>query len=252
MNWCHSKITEFGSSDLCKKKESSGSTEDLERQYGRTWVWTAIDAQTRLLITFCIGGRELGDARQMLKDQTDRCQGKPLFVSDELTHYGTVLGELFHQLAPLSPTGKPGRPRNPKRVIDADLDCATVHKTRQGSQIIKVEGKVIHGTEPHIFARSAESPSQTINTAYIEGSNLDRRLWDAHLTRKTPTVARSMRWLKAKFAICVASYNLIRPHERLSRGEDLIFRPKTPVMAANVADHPWTFSEFLAHPALCQ
>lgn len=26
--------------DLCKKKESAGSTEDLERQYGRTWIWT--------------------------------------------------------------------------------------------------------------------------------------------------------------------------------------------------------------------
>jgi hypothetical protein len=44
----------------------------------------------------------------------------------------------------------------------------------------------------------AESPSQTINTAYIERSNLDWRLWDAHLTRKAPTVARSMRWLRAK------------------------------------------------------
>jgi len=108
--------------DLCEKKENSGSAEDLERQYGWTWIWTAIDAPTRLLITFWIGGREIGDARQMFKDLTDCCQGKPLFVSDELPHYGTVLGELFHQLAPLPPTGKPGRPRNPKRVIDADLD----------------------------------------------------------------------------------------------------------------------------------
>ena len=26
------------------KKESSGSAEDLEHEYGRTWIWTAIDA----------------------------------------------------------------------------------------------------------------------------------------------------------------------------------------------------------------
>ncbi len=238
--------------DLCKKKESSGSTEDLEHHYGRTWIWTAIDAPTRLLITFWVGGRELDDARQMLKDLTARCQGKPLFVSDELPYYGTVLGELFHQLAPQPPTGKPGRPRSPRRVIDADLDYATVHKTRQGSQIIKVECKVVHGTEQNVFARLAESPSQTINTAYIERSNLDWRLWDAHLTRKAPTVARSMRWLKAKFAICVACYNFIRPHETLSRSEDRIFRSKTPAMAANVTDHRWTFPELLAYPALCQ
>lgn len=188
----------------------------------------------------------------MLKDLSARIQGKPLFVSDELPHYGTVLGELFHELAPPTPTGKPGRPRNPERIIDSDLDYATVHKTRQGGKVIKVERNVVHGSEQHILARLAKSPSHTINTAYIERSNLDWRLWDAHLARKAPTVARSMRWLKAKFAICVACYNFIRPHETLSRGEDRIFRPKTPAMAAGVADHRWTFSELLAYPALCQ
>jgi IS1 family transposase len=38
----------------------------------------------------------------------------------------------------------------------------------------------------------ADLPSCTIDTAYIERSNLDQRLWDAHLTRKAPTAARSM------------------------------------------------------------
>lgn len=188
----------------------------------------------------------------MLKDLTSRCQCKPLFVSDELPHYGTVLGELFHELIPPVPTGKPGRPRKPEKVIDSDLDYATVHKTRQGARVIKVERKVIHGSEQQVLARLEDSPSQTINTAYIERSNLDWRLWDAHLTRKAPTAARSIEWLKAKFAICVACYNLIRPHETLSRGEDRIFRPKTPAMAARVTDHRWTFSELLSYPALCQ
>jgi hypothetical protein len=188
----------------------------------------------------------------MLKDLTARSQDKPLFVSDELPHYGTILGELFHKLVPAARTGKRGRPRNPERVIDADLKYATVHKTRQDGRVTKVERKVVFGNERQILARLAKSPSRTINTAYVERSNLDWRLWDAHLARKAPTVARSMRWLKAKFAICVACYNLIRPHETLSRGEDRRFRPRTPTMAAKVADHRWTFSELLAHPTLCQ
>jgi IS1 family transposase len=238
--------------DLCKKKKSSDTPADLEKQYGQTWIWTAIDASTRLLITFWIGGRELDDARQMLRDLTDRAPSKPLFVSDELPHYGTVLGELFHKLVPTVPTGKPGRPCNPQRIIDADLDYATVHKTRQGARVVKVERQVVYGSEQHIFERLAGSPSRTINTAYIERSNLDWRLWDAHLARKAPTAARSMRWLKAKFAICVACYNLIRPHETLSRGEDRVFRAKTPAMEANVVNYPWTFAELLAYPALCQ
>lgn len=203
------------------------------------------------MITHWIGGRELGDARQMLKDLTDRCVDKPLFVSDELSHYGTVIGELFHQVIPAESTGKPGRPRNPHKVIDADLD-ATVHKTRQGGKVIKVERNVVRGSEPRILERLKSSPSQVINTAYVERSNLGWRLWDAHLARKSPTAARSLRWLKAKFAICVACYNLIRPHATLSRGKDRVFRPKTPAMAANVTDHQWTFIEMLARPVSCQ
>jgi len=194
----------------------------------------------------------LDDARGLLEDLVGRLEGKPLFVSDELAHYGSVLAELFHELVPSVPTGKRGRPRKPKRVIDEDLDYAMVHKTRQGARVVKVERKVVHGSEKRISERLANSPSRTINTAYIERSNLDWRLWDAHLARKAPTAARSMRWLKAKFAICVACYDFIRPHETLSRGDDRIFRAMTPAMAANVADHQWTFDELLAYPVKCQ
>ena len=86
-----------------------------------------------------------------------------------------------------------------------------------------------------------------INTSYVERSNLNWRLWDAHLTRKTVMFAKSFRWLKAKFAICVGFYNFIRPHETLSRGVDRIFRPNTPAMAAKLTDHQWSIKELLAY-----
>lgn len=86
------------------------------------------------------------------------------------------MGELLQQLIPAEPTGKPGRPRNPHKEIDADLDYATVHKTRQGGKVIKVERDVVHGSEPRILERLKNSPSRVINTAYVERSNLERRL----------------------------------------------------------------------------
>ncbi len=194
----------------------------------------------------------MNDARQFLKDLAARGAGKPLFVSDELAHYSTILGELFHRLEPVAPTGRPGRPRSPERIIDKDLVYATVHKVREGQKVIKVERNIVYGNDAQVQKALGKSPSQTINTSYVERSNLDWRRWDAHLTRKAPTVARSIRWLKAKFAICVATYNLIRPHESLSRGMDRIFRPTTPAMAAGVTGHRWSFHELLAYPATCQ
>ena len=175
-----------------------------------------------------------------------------MFVSDELSHYGTVLEDLFHQQVPSPPTGQRGRPKGPTRVIDPDLTYATVHKTREKGRVVQVERRVVHGSEFSVQQYLEHSPSQTINTAYVERTNLDWRMWDAHLTRKALTFARDIRWLCAKFAITVAFYDLIRPHETLSRGEDRIFRPTTPAMAAKVTEHRWTVLELISYPVLCQ
>ncbi len=205
------------------------------------------------MLVFWIGGRAVADARQLLQTLCDQGgRNKPLFVSDELSHYGTVLEELFHQEIVPPLTGKRGRPQGPQRVIDPDLEYAMVHKTREKGRVVKVERRVIHGSETSVQRSLANSPSQTINTAYVERTNLNWRLWDAHLTRKALTFAHALRWLRAKFAITVAVYDLVRPHETLSRGIDRIFRPTTPGMAANVTEHPWTVLELICYPAVCQ
>ena len=169
----------------------------------------------------------------------------PLFVSDELPHYADGLKELFHKFIEQEPTGRRGRPRKPKKVVNADLDYATVHKTRDKGRVVKVETKIVFGSKERIEKRIKESPGNTVNTSYVERSNLNWRLWDAHLTRKSLTFAKAFRWLKAKFAICIAFYNFIRPHETLSRAKDRTFKPKTPAMAAKITNQLWTIKQLL-------
>jgi transposase InsO family protein len=94
------------------------------------------------------------------------------------------------------------------------------------------------------------SPGNTINTSFTERPNGLWRLWDAHLTRKSPLFAKSIRWLKAKLAICVATYNLIRPHGTLG-GKKAFGKPATPAMAAKITDQPWKFRDILLFPAFC-
>jgi hypothetical protein len=171
-------------------------------------------------------------------------KGKPLFVSDELAHYETVLLELFHEMVASPRTGKPGRPKDPVAVPEADLDYAVVHKTRENGRVAKVERRIVFGSEESVEKRLEASPSGTINTAYIERSNLDWRLWDAHLTRKTLAFAKAKRWLRAKFAICMAFYDFIRPHGTLSK----IGRRTTPAMKAKITDHVWSIMELIGMP----
>ena len=79
----------------------------------------------------------------------------------------------------------------------------------------------------------------------MERSNLNWRVRSAHLAGKSLTCAKCIRWFKAKFAICVAFYNIIRPHKTLSRGEYREFRPKTPAMVADITFHVWTIKDII-------
>lgn len=173
--------------------------------------------------------------------------GLPLFVSDELPHYADGLKELFHECIMQKPTGRKGRPRKPEKVVNADLDYATVHKTRDKGRVVKVETKIVFGSKERIENRIKQLPGKTINTSYVERSNLNWRIWDAHLSRKSLTFAKNFRWLKAKFSICIAFYNFIRSHETLSRSEDRTFKPKTPAMAAKITNHTWSIKELLGY-----
>jgi len=174
----------------------------------------------------------------------------PLFVSDELPHYEDGLKELFHHCIEQEPTGRRGRPRKPEKVVRADLDYATVHKTRDKGRVVKVEKKIVFGSRERIEERIKALPSNTINTSYVERSNLNWRLWDAHLTRKSLTFAKAIRWLKAKLSICVAFYNFIRPHETLSRAADRTLKPKTPAMAAKITNQLWSIRDLLGHKVI--
>ena len=200
-----------------------------------------------MLVSFLIGDRSLEDAHCFLKDLVSKIIGLPLFVSDELPHYADGLKELFHEYMEYEPTGLRGRPRNPEKVVNTDLDYATVHKTRDKGRIVKVETKIVFGSKERIENRIKQLPGKTINTSYVERSNLNWRIWDAHLTRKSLTFAKNYKWLKAKFSICIAFYNFIRSHETLSRSEDRTFKPKTPAMAARVTNHQWSIKELLGY-----
>ena len=135
--------------DLYKKKKSL-SEEDFEREYGRHWIWTSLDPESKLIINFFIGQRTLEDCKIFINGLMDRIKTKPLFTSDELPHYETALVEHFSHLEEQPKTGKRGRPRRSKIVVDPDFKYATVHKTRENGKVVKVERNIIYG-DPKII-----------------------------------------------------------------------------------------------------
>jgi IS1 family transposase len=230
--------------------EENDNEEKYSSIMGRKWLWTAVAPQSRLLISYRLGDRKLIDAKLMVSDVAKRLISKPVFTSDALKHYATALADVYHTEVEQPRTGKAGRPKKPLYIIDEDLNYAIVHKIRENGKVVKVEKRVIYGDYNVIMAMLSHSPSNTINTSYVERFNLDLRLWDAHLTRKSLTFAKAIDYLKAKLAICVAAYNLIRVHSSLgkdfdeSSGKEVQVK-MTPAMAAGVTKHIWTYSELL-------
>ena len=82
-------------------KKTAVSKEDIEKGYGRKWVWTAVDPVTKLIVGYLVGDRTLEDCRRFIKELASRLDSKPLFVTDELPHYKDALLEEYHTVAHL-------------------------------------------------------------------------------------------------------------------------------------------------------
>ena len=234
---------------LCAKKKAL-SEGDLENEYGRTWIWSAIDPGSRLIIYHSVGARTLGECRAFFRGLLGRVDNKPLFVSDELSHYESIIFEIFHLEVEFPKTGKRGRPKSPAKVIDPEIKYAVVHKTRENGKITKVGKRVVFGTDSSIADCLEKSISNTINTSYIERPNLTFRQNDAHLQRKTLKFAKNMLYFEAKLNINVLHYNFIKPHWSLSINEDKSFTPITPAMKANIVSQKWTIKYAYSYPVL--
>jgi hypothetical protein len=90
----------------------------------------------------------------MIKGVVERLsKQKPLFTSDELAHYATLLAEAYREEVQMPRTGKPGRPRGPEKVIHEDLDYATVHKTRKEGRVVHVARNIVFGEPERIEKR---------------------------------------------------------------------------------------------------
>lgn len=209
-------------------------------------MWVAFDPITKLIIHVVIGKRTEAQAKRFVLGLVGKLSGPPpLFTSDELPHYKTVLAACYSTLIPVEATGKRGRPKKPIVQIDPELQYATVHKTRDNGRIVKVEQRIVFGKEQDINNILENSPvSQTINTSFVERNNLTLRQHSRRLTRKTNGFSKALRNLEAQVILVMAYYNFVRSHCSLKikgLGE------RTPAMAAELTDHKWSMGELLTY-----
>jgi hypothetical protein len=80
-----------------------------------------------------------------------------------------------------------------------------------------------------------------ICTSHVERANLTMRMSMRRFTRLTNAFSRKVENLAAAVSLHFMHYNFARPHQSLANPY-----PRTPAMAAGVADHVWTVAEIVA------
>ena len=222
-----------------------------------SWVWTAMDPTSKLLVVVDVGCRTLAMAQRVVHQVTGRLAPGcvPLFLTDGLKDYATALLTHFgYWMQPERRQDKGPMPK-PRWMPLPVLRYAQVVKSYRRRRIVGVTHRVVFGTRlaiEQVLARCGWA----INTAFVERLNLDIRQRVAAIGRRVNTLCQDEAGLRDQLTLFQAYHNFILPHASLrqpllipeatsGRGSAKAWRPCTPAMAAGVTDRVWTLKEVL-------
>ena len=237
-----------------KKQKQCADDDPDDARLGDCWDHVALDPVHRLVLGVVPGKRTAENVAALVQDVKRRTQGRMLnlITTDEYPAYQQAILEAYGQAITPPRTGKPGRPRAPYLVPPPDLRYATVHKTRHKGRVVKVECRVVFGQPDDVEQALARSPVSTkINTAFIERHNGTDRHRNARKARKTYRFSKDPDVHDAATYFSMYSYNFCWPVRTLrQRDPHGRWKPRTPAMAAGLADHVWSLDEWITMPAI--
>src|SRR5712691_4322174 len=224
-----------------------------------SWVWTAMDPRSKLLVVVDVGCRTPAMAQRVVH-QVSRVLAPgcvPLFLTDGLKDYGTAL--LTHFGAWMQPERRQdkGPMPKPRWMPLPGLLYAQVVKSYRRRRIVSVKHRVVFGTRLAIEEVLAQC-GWTINTAFVERLNLDIRQRVAAIGRRVNTLCQGEAGLRDQLALFQVYHNFVVPHASLrqrllvpeatnGQGSTKFWRPCTPAMAAGLTDHIWSLKEVLLY-----
>jgi len=179
---------------------------------GDTWAWTALDANSKLIVSYLVGGRDAEYAMWFMGDLAARLANRVQLTSDGHRAYLEAVEGAFGcdvdyaQLVKLygAAVGAPGR--------YSPAECT-------GSKKIRREGN------PDI---------DHVSTSYVERQNFTIRMHMRRFTRLTNAFSRKVENHAYAVALHMMYYNFVRIHQTLR---------VTPAMAAGVSDRLWEIAD---------
>jgi IS1 family transposase len=193
--------------------------------YGDVWTWTAIDQDSRLIVSWLVGTREVDDALSFAMDLRSRLANRVQITTDGHLGYLSAI----------------------ERAFGRDVDYAMLIKqygkdtgeSREVSQARKYSPNKVTSQEVRVVTGNPDP--DRISTSYVERQNLNIRMGMRRFTRLTNAFSKKVENHTAAVTVQFMYHNFARPHRSLANPYQ-----RTPAMAAGIADHVWTFEEMAA------
>jgi len=202
---------------FCYAKEKNVPAEKRGQfGFGDVWTWVAIDADTKLIAAWMVGGRDPGTAHGFVQDLAKRLANRVQLTTDGHRAYLTAVEDTF------------GSEINYAMLVKL---YGTDHEAGEAryspSECIGCREVIISG----------HPDPKSISTSYVERQNLTMRMHMRRFTRLTNAHSKKIENHIASIAIHYLHYNFCRVHETLR---------VTPAMEAKVADHVWSIAELIS------
>jgi IS1 family transposase len=223
------------------------------------WVWTAIDPETKLLLSAQVGDRTLTMAQTVLHHiaQLVAPGCVPLCLSDGYPHYLTAIVTHFGCWVQPPRCQARGPAPKPRWQPLSTLLYAQVVKTMRRRRIVAVKHRVVFGAKAAVDQVLATCGWQ-INTAFVERLNLSLRQRVAAMRRRSATSCKGEDGLGQHLALFQVYHNFVLPHASLRQalaepipttgtGSAQVWRLCTPAMAASLTDQVWSLKEVLLY-----
>jgi IS1 family transposase/transposase-like protein len=201
----------------CKAK--TATAKHYGPELGDAWTWLAIDAQSKLILSHVTGKRDESTCHTFLKRLNAATVGQMQVTSDGLSMYTY----------------------NVPFYLGSRIDFAQLVKSYSNSTApeSRYSPATIVGIEK--VSRFGTPSEEHVSTSYSERLNLSLRMHIRRLTRLTNAHSKSFAHHSAMISLFVAYYNFCRKHDTL--------KGKTPAMAGNLSEKPWTIVDLLENAA---
>jgi hypothetical protein len=210
------------------------------------WPHTAIAMSSRFLLWVHWGQRTQESAALVIAQVVARLCGLPIWLSDGWKAYPAALVQVLGGVYRRRRRGPRGPHPKPRLVPPKELFYGQVVKVRDGKgKLLQVVRRVVFGGPRRFLAEMARRGlGSTIHTAFMERWYGTLRGLCAPLRRRTRCSSLSQSRHRARVWLLVDLYNFVLPHKSLRQQG----RPRTPAMAQGLADHVWSYGDYLWYP----